>query len=126
MSIESITSIISQYTEKTCDQSIYEELRNCMLVNFNGLLCSIDRDNVIYECPNCYLVCETYLHELACCIFRHGYVNGVPLQPHESKDQCDRIIAMKNNNNAVVEGCCMPYQICVMRFGYIVRQCGYI
>ncbi len=121
MSIESITSIIAGYLETACPLDVSNYVYASMMENFGGLLCSLDTDKIIYECPHCLLCCETYLSELACCIFRHGSINGVYLSPHECKEQCDRFAAMVG-----VQGCCKPYQIICDKKIYIVKICGYI
>ena len=44
-------------------------------------------DVKIFECPHCHGGIE--IIEIACGIFRHGYINGQQLPPHAPKEQCE-------------------------------------
>jgi hypothetical protein len=79
---------------------------------------------LIYKCPHCSLQTTTFIAELACCIFRHGFnkKTNTQLSPHESKEQCDRLA-----QDPDIVGCCKPFKIAMNdQKEYHVYICDYI
>lgn len=74
----------------------------------------------IIVCPNCndYVM----ISELICGIFRHAmYSNGEQVDPHMSKEECDKLITKGN-----IFGCCKPFRIFVVDGVWKVEVCEYI
>jgi hypothetical protein len=67
-------------------------------------------------CPWCDVPMIIYKEN--CCIFRHAtYKNGQEVDPHLSKDECDRIV-----RENLVYGCGKPFRI----VNRIAEKCEYI
>jgi len=63
----------------------------------------------MYElvCPHCEGGIVVEKNELNCCIFRHGvYLNMQPINPHASKEECDRLLETKQ-----ILGCGKPFRV---------------
>lgn len=61
---------------------------------------------LLFNCPHCNDIIIIFENELNCRIFRHGVYkhNYQQINPHLSKDQCDKII-----ND--IYGCGKPFKI---------------
>lgn len=74
-----------------------------------------------FDCPHCqhkFVMAES---DIACGIVRHGAINDEPINPHASKEQCEKYLTMPN-----VRGCCKPVKITKKDDTYIAEVCDYI
>ena len=72
-----------------------------------------------FKCPNCDCLCQVYVSDIHCGIFRHAVLksNNRFIGPHTSELECKRL-----KEEDKIYGCAMPF-----RFdGKIVEKCGYI
>jgi hypothetical protein len=74
-------------------------------------------------CPHCNEVFIVAENEINCAIFRHAVYknNYLPINPHESKDNCDK---MKEQD--IVYGCTKPFKIVKKDEKYSTEICDYI
>jgi len=78
--------------------------------------------NKIITCP----YCDEFIliHELNCCIFRHGYFieTGEQIDPHSSKETCEELL-----QSGKIYGCGKPFKIVVLEDGtWEIQKCDYI
>ena len=69
----------------------------------------MSNDNHLYViCPHCDGVSAIHPSEINCGIFRHGVfkVNGQQMNPHESKENCDRFA-----EQGLILGCGKPFRL---------------
>ena len=78
---------------------------------------------ITYNCPHCQELIITYISEIGCGIFRHGYniKTSQQLDPHTSKDICQQL---ENDPNII--GCCKAYKIINNNSNYVIEICDYI
>lgn len=70
----------------------------------------------IYQCPHCGG--SIVILKKNCGIFRHGqYKNGKQVEPHLSKEKCDRLI-----KDDLIFGCGKPFKLSQDK----LEQCDYI
>lgn len=72
------------------------------------------------DCPWCGLKFAVYSKDINCGIFRHGAINGEPLAPHASQNECENALKQPG-----VIGCCKPLKIIKKNDNYEAIQCGY-
>jgi hypothetical protein len=76
----------------------------------------------IITCPNCDEL--IIIHELNCCIFRHGSIKetGEQIDPHLSKEICEELVKTDK-----IYGCGKPFKIIVLENGsWNIEKCDYI
>ncbi len=66
-------------------------------------------DVIIYDCPYCQGNIITYLSEINCRIFRHGFdiITNQQMNPHASESECKKILEENKN----MQGCGGQYEI---------------
>jgi hypothetical protein len=79
-------------------------------------------DYIILKCPHCNDPLQIFKQEINCGIFRHGiYKNGTQLDPHASKEICDKFINEKQGF-----GCGKPFRISINEKNFHIESCDYI
>lgn len=75
------------------------------------------------EYPYCQNLFVVNTKEINCAIFRHAVFksNMQPINPHESKENCDKLVA-----EGLVFGCAKPFKIIITDEKYLVEICDYI
>ena len=84
---------------------------------------------ILIQCPHCLQYMELIKNEINCAIYRHGMfkINGQQLDPHASKELCDKLI-----ENNLIYGCGKPFKLFENRnpvtkeINYYVEKCDYI
>lgn len=86
-------------------------------------LVSKDENMFIFGCPHCGGTVVVNQSETACCIFRHAVykANGSQVNPHASKNECDRLV-----ENNLVNGCGKPFRFVYSQPYNYVEKCDYI
>lgn len=82
---------------------------------------TMERGYYIFECPHCGGGIEVLPQHVACAIFRHAVYkhNNEPVQPHMSKDDCDKLLQA-----GLVRGCCRPLSVNLSTM--LASACDYI
>jgi hypothetical protein len=84
-------------------------------------------DDYTIFCPHCAEPILIYHSDINCAIFRHGVYkhNGEQMNPHESKEECDRLF-----RDGLIYGCGKPFRIIKTTandgIAYISDICDYI
>jgi hypothetical protein len=52
---------------------------------------SVEGDELFFACPNCAGWCIVHRDDVQCAVFRHLAVNGEPVPPHSSLEDCRRL-----------------------------------
>jgi hypothetical protein len=79
--------------------------------------------DLFINCPHCNNYFVVNVKDINCAIFRHAVYknNNQPINPHESKVNCDNLVALD-----LVYGCAKPFRIKMHNNNYITEICDYI